>query len=310
MGLLAGGLGAAWWVRDNVLWAPPQVGFGMERSSGWIAYDEPRAAVPTVAVDLGGRSVRALIDSGAQYSVIDRALFERLGRTDTFDLPLVAYGVSGQPQLGKGTTLELGVGEMRLSGLRTAILSLGPLADETGLGAPLILGRDVLSTVVLDIDAEARRLRMVARDVFRRPAQLIPVTVHRQGGDSLVTEVTVEGATIQAVVDTGASALLALSEEAANAAGLLDGRPQQQGSSIVLGGAMSSRIVEARTVTIGDALYRQVPLPIYGDVVLPGFPSALLGMEAFTGQRMVLDLAGGTLHISRAMDITVGQGRV
>ena len=51
-------------------------------------------------VSIAGQSVRALIDSGAQYSVIDAGLFDALGLTKAFDLPLLAYGVGGRAQMG------------------------------------------------------------------------------------------------------------------------------------------------------------------------------------------------------------------
>ena len=136
------------------------------------------------------------------------------------------------------------------------------------------------------------------------PAIVSPIAVRRKGG-ALVTEATVEGATVEAVVDTGASALIALSRTAAEGAGLLDGRHARRGASIVLGGAMASSVVEARTVTFGDQLYERVETPIYPDVALPGFPTALLGMAAFAGRRMVMDLGGGRLSVSRALDLTV-----
>jgi len=297
LGLVAGGLGGAWWVRENVLWRKPDTTFGPDGSTGWLDYDEPVNSVPTVRVSVAGRSIRALVDSGAQYSVIDRGFFQTLGQTRTFDLPLVAYGVGGQPQLGKGTTLGVTVGDLRIEALRAAILDLGLLASAEGLGTPIILGQDVLAGVVLDIETEARRLRMVNPAMFRMPAGLQPVPV-RRSGDAVMTDVTVEGAVIAAVIDTGASALLALSQEAATGAGLLDGRAERAGASIVLGGAIAARIVEARTVTVGDRLYRAVELPIYADVGLPGFPGALLGMEAFQGQRVVLNTTAGTVHVS------------
>ena len=53
-------------------------------------------------VRIAGREVTALIDSGAQYSVIDRALVEALGLTTFFDMPLVAYGVGGSRRSGAG----------------------------------------------------------------------------------------------------------------------------------------------------------------------------------------------------------------
>ena len=304
--LVAAGLGGAWWLRDHVLWRDPGVAFGPENSSGWLPYDEPRAVVPTVRVTVAGQSVRALVDSGAQYSVIDRGLFQRLGLTQAFDIPLVAYGVGGGPQMGRGVTLDVTVGGMRIEALRAAILSLGPLAEGDGLGAPLILGQDLLGEVVLELDTEERQMRFLPRDRYILPADVVVIPVTGSRG-ALTTEVTVEGATIQAVVDTGASALLALSQEAAGSAGLMDGRPSQRGASIVLGGSIDSSIVRSRTITIGDQIWRDVETPIYADVPLPGFPAALVGMEAFAGRRMVLDLGGGRLHASRSLDLTIGR---
>ncbi|WGM32113.1 aspartyl protease family protein [Brevundimonas sp. NIBR11] len=304
--LVAAGLGGAWWLRDHVLWRDPAVVFGPDNSSGWLPYDEGRASVPTVRVSVAGQSIRALVDSGAQYSVIDRGLFDRLGLTQAFDIPLVAYGVGGGPQMGRGVTLDIAVGAMRIEALRAAILSLGPLAVGEGLGAPLILGQDVLSETVLELDTAERRMRFLPREGHALPEDVAAIPVTKAGG-ALTTEVTVEGATVQAVVDTGASALLALSREAAEGAGLLDGRPAERGASIVLGGSIDSRIVRSRTITVGDQIYRDAPTPIYADVPLPGFPAALVGMEAFTGRRLVLDLGGGKLHASRPLDLTIGR---
>jgi predicted aspartyl protease len=302
--LVAAGVGGAWWLRENVLWRDPTIAFGPDGTSGWLAYDELRAATPTVRVTVAGRSVRALVDSGAQYSVIDRGLFDALGLTQVFDLPLVAYGVGGQAQMGRGVTLQVAVGGMRAEALRAAILSLGPLAMQDGLAAPLILGQDVLGEAILELDTQNRRLRFLARDGHVMPTDVAPIPVRRSRG-ALSTEVTVEGARIEAVVDTGASALLALGRDAAEGAGLLDGRPTARGASIVLGGAIASEIVRARTITVGDQIYRDVETPIYADVGLPGFPIALVGMEAFAGRRLVLDLGGGRLHASRPLDLEI-----
>lgn len=302
---LAGLGAAAWWARDNVLWRPPSIAFAAGGTSGDMPWARPRAGVPTATVALMGREVVALIDSGAQYSVVDRGLVAELGIENRFDLPLVAYGVGGEPQAGRGVTLEVSVGSMTLSGLRAAILDLGPLASPQGLGAPLILGQDVLGAAVLDLDVAGRRLALTRREDHEADPALSPLPVRRRGR-ALLLDVTVEGAEIEAVVDTGASALLALSRETAGAAGLLDGRPSRPGSSIVLGGVVGAEVVEARTVTVGDRLFERQPVPIYADVRLPGFPAALLGMEAFAGQRLTLDVGGERLLASRPLDLTVG----
>ena len=220
-------------------------------------------------------------------------------------MPMVAYGVGGPPQVGRGVTLDVTVGAMRVGALRAAILDLGPLAAEAGLGAPLVLGQDILGEAVLDLDMKRRRVRLADPAAYVVPPALRPVAVKRVG-TALTAEVTVEGAVIRAVIDTGFSSLIALGQEAAEAAGLLDGRPETAGSSIVLGGVARARVIEAKTVTFGDDLWRSVRTPVFADGPLPHAPDALLGVAAFANREAVLDLGRGRLHVSSQMDLTVG----
>lgn len=310
LGLGAAVVGGTFWVRDHVLWAPPKAAFSdPARTTGWLPWAVRHTAVPTVQVTIAERQVNALIDSGAQYSVIDRALFAALsadrGAPRGFDLPLVAYGVSGEPQMGKGATLDLSVGSLRLTGLRTGILMLGPLAGAEGLSTPLVLGQDVLGRLRFGVDTDRRRLVFTAPDADRLPPDVSPVRVTRRGR-ALVAAITVEGMRIDAVVDTGASGLLSLRRSVADAAGLLDGRPVEHGSSLVLGGAVAARIVRARTMTFADQVHRNRPVSIFADTAAPGVPDALLGMGAFAGRRAVIDLGAGRLWASRPLDLTVG----
>lgn len=304
-GAAAAAVGGGLWLKDHVIWRRPRLTFPEGGTSGWSPFVVADAATPTVRVRVAGREVTALIDSGAQYSVIDRALVETLGLTTFFDMPLVAYGVGGQPQVGRGVTLDLTIGSLAVSGLRAAILDLGPLAAEAGLGAPLVLGQDLLSEAVLDLDLKRRRARFADPDVYVVSTALRAVSVKRSG-TALTVETTVEGAVIRAVVDTGFSSLIALSQGAAETAGLLDGRPETAGSSIVLGGVARARVIQARTVTFGDDLWRAAPVPVFADSPLPNYPDALLGMAAFEDREVVMDLGRGRLHVSPMMDLTVG----
>lgn len=306
LGLVAGGVGGAWWLRDHVLWREPAIVFPADGSSGWMTYAEPRAATPTVEVTISGQRVRALIDSGAQYSVIDRSLVATLGLTHRFNIPMVAYGVGGEAQVGRGTTLDVAVGGMRLEGLRAAILGLGPLASDDGLAAPLILGQDVLRNLVLELDTTQKRVRFLKREDWTPSRDLAAVEVTR-AGKALQAAITVEGAEVEAVVDTGASALLAVTRETAEMVGLIDGRERTPGQSIVLGGVVGAETVTVRTLTIGNELHRQASVAIYDNVAVPGFPKALIGMAAFEDRRVVLDLGGPRLFMTRPLEITVGR---
>lgn len=303
---LAAVLGGAWWARETLLWPRPVLAFARQGATPWMPYVR-RGPAPTVAVQVGGLQIAALIDSGAQYSVIDRGLFAQLpdpGRS-LFDMPLVAYGVGGGAQVGRGTLLDISLEGLTVTGLRAAILDLGPLASEAGLRTPLILGQDLLGEAVLALEPARRHTRLISGDAFVLPPDLAPVQVGR-AGSALTTEVTVEGSTVEAVVDTGALSLLGLSRETAAAVGLLDGRPQESGTSLVLGGAARTAIIQARTVTFADHLYRGVPVGVFDQPPLPNFPGGLVGMEAFAGRRAALDLGAGTLHVSRPLDLTVG----
>ena len=137
-------MGGAWWGRETLLWPKPTLTFGEGGATPWLAYAR-LSRVPTVRVRIGGLEVVALIDSGAQYSVIDRALVASLpsaGRS-MFDMPLVAYGVGGGAQVGRGTTLAVDLPGLAIRGLRAAILDLGPLASKEGPHTPLFLGQDL-----------------------------------------------------------------------------------------------------------------------------------------------------------------------
>jgi hypothetical protein len=164
---LAAVAGGAWWMREHMLWPAPELAFGPDGATAWMRYGR-RSAAPTVEVGIAGRRELALIDSGAQYSVIDRSLFDALppARRSLFDMPLVAYGVGGGAQMGRGTTLELGLPGLAVRGLRAAILDLGPLASEEGLRTRLIIGQDVLGEAVLALDPPRRHVRLIDRAAF------------------------------------------------------------------------------------------------------------------------------------------------
>jgi predicted aspartyl protease len=305
-GTLVAVVGGAWWAREHLLWPDPKLAFADGKASAWMPYAR-RANVPTIRARIAGRDVVALVDTGAQYSVIDRRLVAALPANDRkmFEMPLVAYGVGGGTQMGRGTTLEIELAGLAISGLRAAILDLGPLATAEGLDAPLIIGRDVLGQAVLAIDPGRKHVRLIERTAFVPPPDLATTAVRRDGS-ALVAEISVEGAVLEAVIDTGASSMLALDMASARAAGLMDGRPSVTGSSLVLGGAMDAEVVTARTVTFAEQLYERVRVGVFDQSSLPTFPAALIGMEAFAGRRVAFDIGEGALYVSRRLDLTIG----
>lgn len=309
LGILAGAVGGGWWFKEHVLWPTPRPRFARDGATGWIDFAAD-ALTPTMRGRVGGIDTVILIDSGAQYSVIDRNLWSRLERQGragmTFPLPLIAYGVGGGTQVGRATSADVEADGLAIDGLRLAILDLGPITDlDQGLGAGVILGQDVLETLVLDVEASAARLRLSAPGARPDPAGAEALLVRRQG-TSLRTTVHIEDRPVEALFDSGASATVSLSRRSAERAGMLDGRPLRRGASLVLGGAVSAQVARAERVRIGARTLEAVPVPIFGDVSAPGFPDALLGMAAFQGRTVRLDLARPALMSAPSPDVAVG----
>ena len=303
-GLVAAG-GGAWWMRDHVLWPAPRAGFGTGASTPWLPFVR-RAPLPTITVLAGGLALTALVDSGAQYSVIDRSVLAHLKTGRSLATPMRVYGVGGGSQWGRGAAIDVELPGLAVRGLHAAVLDLGEVAsDPDGLATPLILGRDLLRQVVLDMDPARRRLRFAARVGFTPAAGLKATTARAR--DGLSVPVTVDAAAIEATIDTGSSGMLALARNTVKATALLRTTPGRSASSLVLGGVMTARRIEARAVTFAGQLYRGVAVDIYDPPSAPGFPDALIGMEAFADRRATLDLGGGTLHISRVIDLTIGR---
>ena len=299
--VLAVAAGGLWFLRDRVIWPAPRPAFGAGGGEGgWLPL-QPGVLVPVVEATVNGRPVRALVDSGAQASVVDRAFASSLGALSSMAVPMLAFGVSGRPQAGRAAVVDVRLGGLALPRLHVAALDLAPLAplgDASDAPAALVIGQDVLRTVLLELDWPGGRLAF--RPLGAIPPGAMPVAARRDG-DELVVDVTVDGHAVSAVLDTGLSAALALSDELASAAGLLaPGRRVRTTRSVTLGGAAPGREVLADTLSFGGRTLHRAPVAIYARPSVSLIPRALLGSGALRRSRAFLDLHGGRLWLGPA----------
>ena len=290
------GAGLGWW-RDRILWPDPKVQFADGAvSSGWRPFSSRTHRVVIVDAVVNGAPVRALVDSGAQSSVIDAALAQRLGLKTGATVPVVALGVSGEPQLGRTAVFEVQLGALSFRGLRAAVLDLGGISSASGLPFSLILGQDVLRQVVADFDFPRQRLSFHRPDAYVLPESAMASPARRKGRE-LVVPVMVEGAPLEVALDTGASGSLSLSSDVAEGLGLLAGRPIGWGRSISFGGVSRNRVVAARTLSFAGRDYRDVPVDIYPAQAGGLIPEGLLGVEMLERYRVIIDHGRGRLHL-------------
>ena len=305
--VVAGAVGGGFWLKDNVLWPAPRARF--QALPQWVDLDSKRLPVPVVKARLGGRTVNALIDSGAQYSVVDSRLAASLAQegigTRRFDIPMLAYGIGGQAQVGKGVRLPLSIAGVDTDWIQLAILDLGPLASADGMDIGLIIGRDLMRQMVVELDLRRHRMRLSDPADWQAAPNLHPIPV-RMSGDALAMDVTFETERVVAVLDTGASSEFALSLPVATAAGLMQGRPQTTGRSMVLGGMTDAVRVEVRFIRFGGEELEFVEVPVFAASALPNYPDALLGIEAFAGRELAIDLGRESFYLSRELDLTIG----
>jgi predicted aspartyl protease len=290
--------GGLFLVRDRLPWPPPAVRFANDRATPWLTLAD-RSGLIAVTAQVNGRSVQAVIDSGAQFTAIDRRLAEALRLPRALAAPLLAYGVSGGPILSHTVRLDLAMPGLEAPDLRAAVLDLSMVAQLAGRDFGLLLGRDLLRHVVLEADLPARRARLLARPAFRPPpgARELPI-VWRSGAP--LTPVRIEGGPpIDVLVDTGSTNVLALSETAARRAGLLaPGREVRSARSVSVGGLSLSQVVTADTLRAGEITLRDVEVFIYRPSPGSPAPDGLLGAGLFRRHHLALDLGGNRLYLS------------
>jgi len=299
LALLTAGGAALWSVRDRLPWPPLKPRFANGRDTPWQTLP-PRGGLIEIAVTVDGHPIRAAVDSGAQLSAIDAGLARRLDLPRSLAAPILAYGVSGRPTLTRTVRLDLGLPGLVVPDLRAATLDLATLSSATGRDFQLLIGRDVLRHLVVEADFPIGRARFLAPGAYRPPQDATILPLRHVGGAPVVTVQVESAPPLDVLIDTGASGVLALSDAAAQAAGLLDpGRAVSAAHSVSLGGLSLDRRVTAATLTVGPLALRSVDVQIYSPAAYAPGPKGLLGTGLFRQYRMGLDLGGERLVLVR-----------
>jgi predicted aspartyl protease len=297
LALLGVGLGAAWWLREHYFYPTPQVGFtGGLAETGWLRLPSPGGLVELTA-HVGGIGIPVVVDSGAQFSAIDRALAARLGLKEA-PIPLLAFGVSGEPSLTHTVGVDLDIGPLQVRGMRAATLDLLTLSGVIRRPFAMLIGRDVLRALILDVDWPNARVRFVNAAAFLPPPEARIAATRKEGG-ALMAPVTIEGAApVELMVDTGATSEIALSEKTARALGLFSGRRVTTGRSVSLGGISEDRVLRVETVGFGGSVLHDVEIQVFTPAVRGPLPAGLLGVGILKQYRAAMDLAAGVLWLT------------
>ncbi|MCR5877843.1 pepsin/retropepsin-like aspartic protease family protein [Phenylobacterium sp. J367] len=309
LGLLAAGGAGVWLLRERLAWPAPELQIaGGGPGTDWLPLPEAGGMIDLPA-RVGGRAIRAVLDSGAQYSAIDAGLAGELGLPPGSPVPMLAFGATGGPQMTRSVRLDLDIaspegGALKLTGLRAATLDLHPLARLTRRPFSMLLGRDLLRAVVAEVDFPRARARFWRQEAWTPGADWRAATVRRGRAHALMAEVQVENAPpLEVMIDTGATGALALSETAAGARGLLgEGRRVRTARSVTLGGLSQDRLIRADAISFAGHRFEDEDVQVFTPAANAPIPDGLMGLGLLGRFRVALDHARGRLFLMGPYD--------
>jgi predicted aspartyl protease len=263
-------------------------------STGWLDFDMPDGRHIVLTAQLNGVAADVVLDSGAGGIVLDRGLADRLGLKAQQGFTAVGVTGSAQGAVAQGVTITLNNLTVRTS--QSTIFDLTQVSAAAGRPVLAIVGRDLLGTLVADIDFPRKRLAFYGRDGEPRiqGGTDIPLTV----GNFRLREipVSIEGRPpIQAVFDLGSDTPVYLSPAYAAQAGLLAGKATSTSLSAGVEGMEENRVAVVETVKIGHTLVHEVPIEVPRNWNQSA--DAFVGLPILRRFRLVIDFSHDRLTI-------------
>ena len=245
-------------------------------------------ARPTIEVRLAGQGpFRFLLDTGAQATVIARAVAQRLALPSAGRATLVATG-SRQP-----------VDLVRVEGLafadRELNLPASPVLEGANLGADGILGLDTLQGLRVLMDFRERRMTVADPEAQRLTGRYeIVVRARKRLGQMIIMDADVDGIRTAVIIDTGAA--VAIGNPALQRK--LRAKRRAEGISTDVNGVEFStdlglaNQIRVGTMTIADVQIGFTDSPAFHALRLAERPALILGMNALqTLDRLAIDFA-------------------
>jgi hypothetical protein len=225
--------------------------------TGPIAFS-PRTDLIFV-VEIAGRQVLALLDSGASVTHLDAAFARDIGvhGAGAFETP----GTSGDTitvQAAEGPPIL--VSGMTIAGQIVGLSDLSVVRRSVGRPIEIILGQDVLDNVVAAIDFEAGSLEFIAPSRFQAPAEARSLPIRRIGTVPTVQVRLEDIGLVDFAIDLGnAAAPLILYGSFWKPRRMLAHRRWSTTSSIDVSGPRASRQAKITAAALGEWRFRDLP---------------------------------------------------
>jgi predicted aspartyl protease len=229
------------------------------------------------------------IDTGADHSVVSDDLAAQLNLPSKPSATL--YGIIGPQQVAMVSLDRLQIGKRERRGLAA------PVLPRLALGAQGFIGLDALAneSVLLDFRHKTIRIATTAADAMVGDPDVIVVTARSRFGQLIMTDASINGVKVYAVIDTGAQNTIgnmALRRMMGSGGPLIDHGVHIEG---VTGAELVAEMGRIPAIQLGTMTLKNMPIA-YADVQtfkrfdVDNKPAILLGMDVLRGfERVAVD---------------------
>lgn len=228
-------------------------------STEWIPFELFRDRWIFLKGRVNGVETDMMLDSGAGITVIDEGEAQRRGLRDGRRVGALGVGGLQAGRIHRGVSVE--IDGLRLGRLSVASVDLSEVAAHLGRSVPLVLGRSVFQSAVVDIDYPRRRVAFRDPGSYRYEGtgDVLPLLEFEPG--KWAVELRVEGkGPGRFQVDTGSGETLTLFDRFTRENALLAGRtPTSVNLTGGVGGMLAVTTGTLRSVELGRTTMWEVP---------------------------------------------------
>ncbi|SDA35856.1 retropepsin-like aspartic protease [Sphingomonas sp. NFR15] len=225
-------------------------------SSGWLPFEYVAGTRIFVRTTVNGRSVLAMLDSGASSTVLDRRFAASLGLSAKGDL--TGQGAGGSTPYGviQGVTVKLG--DLSWTGGDAVAIDLSAVEKQVGHPLPMVLGGELFRDAVVEIDFKNRRIAFHNPSSYRAAPNARAVAL-TPAGENQAISVLVEGRAAKLLFDLGNAGAVDLFPGFWEQPGFDDNRRTSTTFAGGVGGMSVQKVTMLRTIALGGATFEELP---------------------------------------------------
>ena len=239
---------------------PPKLAAAATKTIPFELFRGNRVAV---SAKVNGHEVRAMLDSGASITTLDRAYARSINLPQGQKVDARGAGGIVDAEIVPNVTLE--IGGMRFENMTVAVMDLSFVAKQLGRPLPLVVGRELFNTAAIEFGWADRQLTITPASQYTPPAGATVMPLERRGPFNFV-KLSVAGLPqIDALLDLGNGGNLKLPSDYWGKHPVLANLRYADSQGGGVGGHHASRAVTFPTVEFGGKRFEQVPGTLGGD---------------------------------------------